>query len=72
MLQQTQVATVLAYYQRWLERFPTIQKLANADETEVLHAWQVWGITIGPGIFTEAQRLLPPDLCGRFPSVDDP
>ena len=33
MLQQTQVATVLSYYRRWLERFPTIRDLANARET---------------------------------------
>ena len=32
MLQQTQVATVIPYYERWLRRFPNVQALAQADE----------------------------------------
>jgi adenine-specific DNA glycosylase len=40
MLQQTQVATVLGYYQRWLDRFPTIRDLADADEASVLRLSQ--------------------------------
>ena len=51
MLQQTQVATVIGYYQRWLERFPTLRDLANADESEVLHAWQ------GLGYYNRARNL---------------
>lgn len=43
MLQQTQVATVLPYYERWMERFPTIASLALADEQEVLSHWQGLG-----------------------------
>ncbi|NMU33607.1 A/G-specific adenine glycosylase, partial [Vibrio parahaemolyticus] len=37
MLQQTQVTTVIPYYQRFLERFPTVIDLANAEQDEVLH-----------------------------------
>jgi A/G-specific adenine glycosylase len=51
MLQQTQVATVINYYQRWLERFPTLRDLASADESEVLHAWQ------GLGYYKRARNL---------------
>ncbi len=43
MLQQTQVATALPYYQRWLERFPTPEALAVADEQEALSLWQGLG-----------------------------
>jgi A/G-specific adenine glycosylase len=43
MLQQTQVATVIPYYNRWLERFPDFRALAAASESEVLHAWQGLG-----------------------------
>jgi A/G-specific adenine glycosylase len=43
MLQQTQVATVLPYWHRWMERFPTVQALAEADEQTVLAAWQGLG-----------------------------
>lgn len=43
MLQQTQVATVLPYYERWLNQFPTPQSLAEADEASALAAWQGLG-----------------------------
>ena len=39
MLQQTQVATVIPYYNRFLEKFPTIESLANADIDDVLSHW---------------------------------
>jgi A/G-specific adenine glycosylase len=39
MLQQTQVDTVIPYYQKWLRRFPTIQSLAKASQSEVLKYW---------------------------------
>lgn len=51
MLQQTQVATVLPYYTRWLARFPDCATLARADETAVLHAWQ------GLGYYARARNL---------------
>ena len=51
MLQQTQVATVLPYYRRWLERFPNFAALARATEPEVLHAWQ------GLGYYGRARNL---------------
>lgn len=51
MLQQTQVATVLPYYEKWLQRFPNFAALARASETEVLHAWQ------GLGYYARARNL---------------
>jgi len=51
MLQQTQVATVIPYYQRWLERFPDFATLARAKESDVLHAWQ------GLGYYARARNL---------------
>ncbi len=39
MLQQTQVATVIPYYNRFIEKFPTIESLANADIDDVLSHW---------------------------------
>src|SRR3954451_18545168 len=51
MLQQTQVATVIPYYIRWLQRFPTFQALAAAPEADVLHAWQ------GLGYYARARNL---------------
>ena len=51
MLQQTQVATVLAFYERWLARFPDFATLARANESDVLHAWQ------GLGYYARARNL---------------
>jgi A/G-specific adenine glycosylase len=39
MLQQTQVATVIPYYQRFMARFPDVQSLADAEQDQVLHHW---------------------------------
>ena len=39
MLQQTQVATVIPYYQRFMQTFPDVQSLAAADIDQVLHLW---------------------------------
>ncbi|MBT0922834.1 A/G-specific adenine glycosylase [Streptococcus lutetiensis] len=43
MLQQTQVVTVIPYYERFLEWFPTIEDLANAPEEKLLKAWEGLG-----------------------------
>lgn len=51
MLQQTRVATVLDYYPRFLERFPTVKALAEADTEEVLGAWS------GLGYYRRARAL---------------
>jgi A/G-specific adenine glycosylase len=51
MLQQTQVKTVLPYYQRWLEQFPTVYDLAAADLQLVLKAWE------GLGYYARARNL---------------
>jgi len=51
MLQQTQVATVLPYYRRFLARFPTLQDLATANLDEVLKVWE------GLGYYTRARNL---------------
>lgn len=51
MLQQTQVATVIPYFHRFLDHFPTLQHLAEADEQEVLRNWQ------GLGYYSRARNL---------------
>ncbi|MCB9423022.1 MAG: A/G-specific adenine glycosylase [Ardenticatenaceae bacterium] len=51
MLQQTQIATVIPYYERWLERFPTVQALAAAPLDEVLKLWE------GLGYYSRARNL---------------
>jgi A/G-specific adenine glycosylase len=51
MLQQTQVKTVLRYYGRFLERFPTLEALAGADPDALMKAWE------GLGYYARARRL---------------
>jgi A/G-specific adenine glycosylase len=52
MLQQTQVQTVLPYYERFIERFPSIEALAKSTEEEVLALWA------GLGYYSRARNLL--------------
>lgn len=51
MLQQTRVDTVIPYYLRFMDRFPTIASLANSEEKEVLNLWQ------GLGYYSRARNL---------------
>jgi A/G-specific adenine glycosylase len=51
MLQQTQVATVIGYYERWLRRFPDVAALAAAETEDVLRAWE------GLGYYSRARNL---------------
>lgn len=51
MLQQTQLAVVLPYYERWLTRFPTVQALAAAPLDDVLKVWE------GLGYYSRARHL---------------
>ena len=48
MLQQTRSDTAASYYLRWLTRFPDIRSLSQADEQQVLKAWEGLGSTPGP------------------------
>ena len=51
MLQQTQVVTMLPYFERFMQRFPTVESLASADESEVVAAWA------GLGYYSRARNL---------------
>lgn len=67
MLQQTQVKTVLPYYQRWLDRFPTVADLAAADQQEVLKVWQGLGYYArARNLHRAAQQVM--QQGGRFPT----
>ena len=52
MMQQTTYAAVLPYYERFLKKFPTVEKLAAAKEGDVLKAWE------GLGYYARARNLL--------------
>ena len=69
MLQQTQVERVCDYFRRFLERFPSVERLAEASEADVLAAWQ------GLGYYRRARQLhacaqrVVAEHAGRFPST---
>jgi A/G-specific adenine glycosylase len=67
MLQQTQVATVIGYYERFMRRFPDIAKLATAPLDEVLHLWSGLGYySRARNLHRAAQRLVS-EHGGEFP-----
>lgn len=51
MLQQTQVATVIPYYTRWMSRYPTLKSLATASFEDVIKSWE------GLGYYSRAKNL---------------
>ncbi len=69
MLQQTQVATVIPYYHRFLAQFPTIADLAAADEQAVLRAWQGLGYYSRARNLQASARRIVADHGGRVPST---
>ena len=71
MLQQTQVDTVLPYYDRFLERFPGLEALAAADEDEVLRLWSGLGYYSRARNFREAARRVVDDHGGTIPKSYD-
>jgi A/G-specific adenine glycosylase len=62
MLQQTQVQTVVDYYQRWMIKFPDLNSLAEAKEEDVLNLWA------GLGYYSRARNMLlcAQQICGDF------
>ena len=70
MLQQTQVATALPYYERFLAHFPTIRALAAATDQQVLKAWQGLGYYRRATNLHKAARAVVREHGGRVP--DDP
>ena len=71
MLQQTQVATVIPYFIRFIERFPTPAPLATADEQEVLRLWQGLGYYSRARNLQKAAKKIVADFGGQVPSDAD-
>ena len=67
MLQQTQVATVKAYFERFVTTFPTIEALARADEHEVLRLWEGLGYYRRARQLHRAAKIIVAEHGGRFP-----
>ncbi len=67
MLQQTQVAAVIPYFQRFLQRFPDIAALARAELDEVLHLWTGLGYYARARNLHKAANIICERHAGRFP-----
>src|SRR6185503_10301556 len=69
MLQQTQVSTVVHYYERFLSRFPDVRALASADEDEVMALWSGLGYYARARNLHRAARDVVARFGGRFPTA---
>ena len=67
MLQQTQVATVIPYYQRFMQTFPTVEKLAEAGIDAVLHLWTGLGYYARARNLHKTAQLIVNEHEGQFP-----
>jgi A/G-specific adenine glycosylase len=68
MLQQTQVQTVIPYYERFLARFPTVVDLANAHEDTVMELWSGLGYYSRARNLHRAAKMVRDELGGVFPT----
>jgi len=71
MLQQTQVTAVIPYYQRFLERFPTLSELAHAPVEAVMELWSGLGYYARARNLHHCARLVMNEHAGRFPEHPD-
>jgi A/G-specific adenine glycosylase len=67
MLQQTQVATAIPYYERFMERFPTLASLAQTPNDEVLHYWTGLGYYARARNLHKAAKIIVEQFGGQFP-----
>lgn len=71
MLQQTQVDTVIPYYHRFLNRFPTVRHLARAAQDDVLKAWEGLGYYARARNLHKAAQAIVAHFNGRVPDAPD-
>lgn len=69
MLQQTQIATVIPYYERWMAQLPSVEALAAASLDEVLKLWEGLGYYSRARNMHEAARVVVHELGGRLPDT---
>jgi A/G-specific adenine glycosylase len=71
MSQQTRVETVVPYWRSWMEAYPTVEALAEADEGSVLKAWEGLGYYSRARNLHRAARMVRESLGGRLPASRD-
>ena len=71
MLQQTQVDTVIPYFERWMARFPDVAALAEADEQDVLTLWEGLGYYSRARNLHKAARIIHEEMDDQLPETPD-
>lgn len=71
MLQQTQVSTVIPYFNRFVGSFPNVRVLANADDDEVLHHWSGLGYYSRARNLHKTAKIIVDECGGEFPDCPD-
>ena len=71
MLQQTQVTTVIPYYERFMQVFPTVDELAAATQDEVLHQWTGLGYYARARNLHKTAQIVMRDFNGEFPGTQE-
>ncbi|MDC0088953.1 A/G-specific adenine glycosylase, partial [Porticoccaceae bacterium] len=69
MLQQTQVSTVIPYFERFMQRFASVHDLADAPLDEVLHHWTGLGYYARARNLHKTAQIVVNDLNGQFPDT---
>ena len=69
MLQQTQIATVIPYFERWMAQFPTVSDLATASLDEVLKSWEGLGYYSRARNLHSAAQMVVADFGGEIPQT---
>jgi A/G-specific adenine glycosylase len=68
MAQQTQIDTMIPYYEKWMSVFPTIQSVANSNEIEILKMWEGLGYYRRARFIHQAAKKIINDYNGVFPN----
>lgn len=68
MLQQTVVAAVIPYFEKFMTRFPDVQTLANAEESEVLQYWEGLGYYSRARNIHKSAKIIVQEYQGKFPT----
>lgn len=71
MLQQTVVAAVIPYFEKFMQRFPDVHVLADSDESEVLHHWEGLGYYSRARNIHKTAKIIAVEFQGKFPTQGD-
>ena len=71
MLQQTQVKTVLPYYKKWVNKYPTVQSVANANQEQILKQWEGLGYYGRARNFHKSCQIIAMQFNGDIPALPD-